>query len=414
MITELHFRSESLNGWIRRSVIISRPEQEDTQVWLEVPERYSDWLTDQQDPLLRMALFFIMEQEGECRIHAEIDRTLLENLSEHMRIWQLWCPGRYFCPKLVADSIVDRTPVGSRGEAICAFSGGVDGAFALTSHKAGHWGDLSLNISAAVMVHGADTSLEEQEEFNDSFARAEEALRELGVELIPVRANSHQYPNIVWGHAYCSVVSAALSLFGARFCRGILGSDDIASKEMIMLQIPHGMNYVTDRLYNSASFTCNIIGCDTTRTERCRFISRFPGIMKQLLICWQSKPANRNCGVCPKCLRTALNFMVSGCSELPPFDRPFSPDELRKVDIGTVQDFCDFEEIYNYDQKTHALTEEARAALHDLIEKYEPIYKPQNLTLSSLLRLSRYKMMMTFSQGKRREKYRQKIERYFN
>ncbi len=416
MLTELHFRQESINGWIRRSVVISREEKKDITLWFEAPERYADWLAKDEEPLLRLALFFIMEVGGECRIHAEIDRLLLDNLTEHMRIWQLWCPGTYFCPTLIPDAIVDRLPHSDRSEAICAFSGGLDAAYALMTHHSGYWGNLSLKVPAAVFIHGADIPLSDQKGYDYAFARADESLKEIGVELIPVRTNCREYPDD-WSYSHLSGVTAALSLFSGRFSRGILGSNDVATRAMIEAFIPYGMNYVTDHCFDSSSFTCRAIGCDVTRTQRCAVVSRFPGIMKNLRFCWRLDAGGRNCGVCEKCLRTALNFMASGYKGELPFEQPFSMDTLRKMKIDNYFNFNLMSDVLNIDSQTHGLPDEVRRILKSKLSKVKAIHRtphgmaPKDETMLALrLRAARYDLICKLSKGKRKQKYEHKLE----
>ncbi len=416
MTTHLHFSRESLEGRIRRIVTISRPDKEDMQLWMEVPGQYADWLTAHEDPLLILALNYIMEQGGVCRIHAGIDRILLENVTEYMRIWQLWSPGECHCPALIPDAVEDRQSSASRGEAICAFSGGVDAAYALSSHTAGHWGALSFKVPAAVLIHGADIYLEQQDEYDYAFAQAEGALRPLGVELIPLRTNFRAYAHR-WTYSHYAVVISALALFGGRFCRGILGSDDIATKEQIMTHIPYGMNYVTDHLLNSSVFTASPVGCNVTRSQRCAFISQFPSIMEHLRVCWQPSSAGHNCGVCEKCLRTALNFMVAGYTQKLPFAQTPSLEVLQQYTIKGVNDYTAVVEILEHNNKTHALPDTLRKQLQARLAKAEATYgnpSGNKETLPSLLslklRAARYRMVCALAKDRKKQKYERKLE----
>ncbi len=416
MTTHLHFSREWHDGYIRRIATISRPDKEDMPIWMEVPEKYADWLAEHEDPLLILALNILMQQDGECRIHAGIDRILLENVTEYMRIWQLWCQGECHCPTLIPDAVEDRQSTAPRAEAICAFSGGVDAAYALASHLAGHWGALSFKVPAAVLIHGADIYLGQQSEYDDAYVQAEGALRPLGVELIPLRTNFREYAHR-WIFSHYAVVIAALALFGRRFCRAILGSDDIATKEQIITHIPYGMNYVTDRLLNSSVFTASPVGCDVTRSERCAFISAFPSIMEHLRICWQPSSAGRNCGICEKCLRTALNFMVTGCTHKPHFIQTPSLETMQQYSIKGVNEYTAVMEILEYNKKTHALPEALKNKLQAILAKAEATYgrplasndKAPSL-LCLLFRAARYRMSCALTKGKKKQKYERKLE----
>ncbi len=361
---ELFFKREFVHGRIRKSVIIVRQGLENIHLWMEVPEKYEKWLSDDYDSLIILSLYHIMKCDGECFIHASMDRLLFENLMEFMRIWQLWCPQLYYCPKLITDALVDRVPANSRGEAVCAYSGGVDAAYSLLSHKAGVWGRASLDVSAAVMIHGADIMLEQETEFKYAYERAQKSLKGIDVELITVRTNCREVPQN-WNHSHYSAVAAALSLFSAKFSRGLLGSDYVCSKEMLMTFLPYGMNYVTDRMLCSSAFDCRIVGSDVPRTQRCAFVSSYPNVMKNLRVCWQKDSEGGNCGVCEKCMRTALGFMAAGVEgEKLPFRAPFSLRRYLKLSLSRDKISNDaLQEILDYDEKAHNLPPKIRIAL---------------------------------------------------
>ncbi len=411
-VTHVRFTRSSTEHTVRRSVLLCKENGESREYWLEVPLEKADWLVEHEDPLLVLALFPIMRCEGECHIHAEIDRRLLENLTEHMRIWKLWCPGVYHCPRLVTDAIVDRSCSGRQDEAICAFSGGVDASYALMSHHDRHWEELSLRVPAAVMIHGADISLGQQAAFDTAFSRSHTALSQLGIELIPVRMNYREYP-CTWNDCHLSAIAAALALFGRRFNRGILGSDDAATKEMITLSIPYGMNYITDHLLNSSAFTITPVGSDALRTERCAFISRFPEIMQQLRVCYQANSGGYNCGVCEKCLRTALNFMAAGYNGALPYKRPFSLESLRKLNSRDFFAATNLREALDYDAHiSHALPDDVRRLLQEKVSKAFRSRKasapPSPFTLR--MRCLRYRLQARMAKGKKKAKYADKLE----
>ncbi len=411
--TDVYFRRETHNGLIRRCVTISRPGREDVLLWAEVPEQYADWLTTHDDPLLILAIYPIMEQGGECRIHAEVDRVLLENLTEFMRIWRLWCPGACLFPTLTADALLDRESSASRAEAICAFSGGVDAAFTLCTHVSGHWGPLSLKVPAAVMIHGADIYLHQQAEFDCAFSHAEAALRPLGVELVPLRTNFREYAHN-WSLSHYSVVVAALSLFGGRFCRGLMGSDFIASTELISASLPYGMNYVTDHLFNSSTFTSRPVGCDSSRTERCEFISHFPSIMEHLRVCWQNREGRYNCGICEKCIRTALNFMALGYRSALPFSETFTLEHLKRLNIRSHFEHMALTDILSVDRQTQALPDDIRSMLQKKLKKADPSFSRAEASSPGLCKLRfkalRYRLLSALTKDKRQQKYQRKLE----
>jgi hypothetical protein len=54
-------------------------------------------------------------------------------------------------------------------------------------HKNGHYGRLTRNLQAGLMVHGFDIPLAQQEVFERAAKKSKAMLNSLGVELIPDR-----------------------------------------------------------------------------------------------------------------------------------------------------------------------------------------------------------------------------------
>lgn len=309
--------SDTHDGWVRRSVSVSsRPER---VYYLEAPLQYADWVSEQHDFLLVLIIHFLMEEGGAFHICGAADARLLAGLEEYSRIWHLWRPK--FCKplRLSAQSTSTSQP-DARGEAIAAFSGGVDAAFNLCGHEHGLFGAASQQVRACLFLHGADILLEDQAGYNTAFAQAQAALQGKKLELIPLRTNIRTFPHD-WEQCFNDVVVAALMMFSRRFACGSCGAGAVCRHDDIKL-LSH--NYITDHLLYPSYFSVYIAGATTGRTERCAIVARDPALLRHLRVCYQEDAHGLNCGRCEKCQRTMLNFMAAGYTGPLPFPEPFS------------------------------------------------------------------------------------------
>lgn len=355
----IHFRSYVVHGNLRRSCIIKLSTGDTKELYLETSCKYEERVSARNDFLLVLAVHILMEIGGLFSIEGEIDATLLRRLENYSCIWSVWCPEKYKRISLAAESPVDYSREGNNDEAIAAFSSGVDACYNLYGHEHHLFGASSQNITSAMMLHGADIPLSSEEAFDIAYANAKETLEKKGIELIAVRTNYRESTGVNWEHCFFSVVVAGLMMFSKRYAMASCGADMYISSSSI--QIPWGMNYITDHLLFPSYFEVYAGRPTEDRTERCRQISHDPLLMKNLRVCWQANSNGGNCGKCEKCQRTMLNFMVIGYNGPLPFRTPFSLEHFRNSPLWDKDRQAFYRDILAYnDHISHALPDDIR------------------------------------------------------
>src|SRR5262249_13651716 len=145
-------------------------------VWFDVPAQYANELSVSGNPWL-VSLLPIAAQRGESiAIDLPVDRTLVENTREHLRIWQSWgWPPSAGAIQIDAD-VRDASlfPVQSPPtRTVVPFSGGVDSFFTVLSHDAGTYPERDYAIDDLLFAWGFDIRLNRQ----DVFIKVSERIR---------------------------------------------------------------------------------------------------------------------------------------------------------------------------------------------------------------------------------------------
>lgn len=363
----LRFTSGKNSEWLRCSCILG--DSEEPAIYLETPCEYESRVSSRHDFLLVLAIHRLMEKGGVFYIDGSVDATLMRNLEEYSRIWSMWCPQLY---KPVAFEAKPTPPFvrdHSTDETLVAFSGGVDACFTLYGHEHRLFGASSRQVKTCIMLHGADIKLSQQAEFDTAFLKAKETLTPKGIELIPVRTNYRMHPGHNWEHCFFSVVAAGLMMFSERYAHASCGAE---LPILPPLQIPWGMNYITDHLLFPSYFEIYQAGKAMGRTERCRHISHDTALMKDLRVCWQHDAQGGNCGVCEKCQRTMLNFMAAGYTGHLPFKSSFSLDHFKLGPLWDEERQAYYKDILSYnDNISHALSGNIRQAIEERLLRSE-------------------------------------------
>jgi hypothetical protein len=264
-------------------------------------------------------VFLAMRLGRALHIRGAVSTTLLRNLEEFQEAWAAWRSGMYRPVRITCDEeLPDHPPATAEG--VFAFSGGVDATFALMRHVTGDAGRRAIRPRMAVLVHGFDIPLENDAAFRAAEDSAREMLTFAQVPLVSVRTNWRSVLCGDWESEFGAGLASCLHQFSGTATHGVFGADE----DYANLSLPWGSNPVTNQFLSGGAFTLWTEGGGFTRTRRVAFLARHPDIAARLRVCWEGPMTGRNCGKCEKCIRTKLNFMVSGfpplCFDGPPTD----------------------------------------------------------------------------------------------
>ncbi|MGW5197679.1 hypothetical protein [Streptomyces spiralis] len=304
--------------WVEIGVEVTRDADPSTpdRLWYRIERRHESLLTDTMDPFVLATLFAAMRTGEDLHAGGGVTGTLLDNLDEFQSAWLQWRPERYHRVRITAEEeLPDRAGPDDRS-AVQTFSGGVDSAFTTIRHVSGAAGRQSLALTGAVMVHGFDIPLTERESYESLRHRSAPVLQKVGVDLIPVVTNFRSLWHSDLGHwedAFGTGMTSVLTLVSGGFRHGLIASSEPYSS----LLLPWGSNPVTDGMLSGGRMRIHHDAAGVDRNEKVAGLARlWPEGADNLRVCWQGEHKDRNCCRCEKCIRTILNFRVSG-SEVP-------------------------------------------------------------------------------------------------
>ncbi len=265
------------------------------------------------DFLVLSSVFYAMRHGHDLFIEGTVSTDLLVNIEEFQAVWTTWLPETYTPIQISAQhEMIGDAP--TERNAVAACSGGVDATFSMIQHATGRAGRRNCNLAAAVLVHGFDLPITHHEAFSLARQRAQHITKELRVPLSVVRTNHRD--SVVgdehWENEFHASLVTALSLFSPLANYGIISID----RDYNNLAFPWGSNPITNAMLSANQFQIASDGGAATRPQKVSLISKHPGIADNIRVCWEGPLTGNNCGKCEKCLRTQLNFLVTG-SPLP-------------------------------------------------------------------------------------------------
>jgi hypothetical protein len=256
-----------------------------------------------------LALVFPAMRSGEpLHIDGPVSAAMIRNLEEFQEAWAAWRPRSYAPVPITAREI--RPASGDAGErtGIFAFSGGVDGTFALLRHPKQQAGLRTISPVAAMLIHGFDIPLAQTEAFRIARNAAAGMMEKLDLPLCVLRTNWKKVACGNWDTEFGAGMASCLHQFTGAATHGVLGADE----DYAHLSLPWGSNPITNTFLSGGGFAIHTEGGGLTRTERLGFICKTPEVARRLRVCWEGPVTGGNCGVCEKCIRTKMNFLANG------------------------------------------------------------------------------------------------------
>ena len=293
------------NGVLELSARIEMPEQDPEVLWFRVPEEHIGRVTESADPFLLGILFLAMRRKADLYVHGVVSPYLLRNLEEFQGAWNCWWPNRYrrieiqaACEREEEIPPTDRT--------LMTFSGGLDSCFTAWRHRRGTSGRRRKRLEAALMVHGFDIPVGQPDVFHRAVEGSRKMTGSIGLDLIPMACNIRELGEDDWEQTHGAALACCQHLLRKHFSTGLIASSHVYSA----LRFPWGSNPLTDPLLSSANFTILYDGGEFSRREKARAIAGWAEAMGHLRVCWEGKSKDRNCGVCVRCVGTAICFAV--------------------------------------------------------------------------------------------------------
>jgi len=262
-----------------------------------------------------------------------VDRTLLEGLAHYQEVWHRFRPDIFAEQIVIRAEAIDRASKASptHKKAIATFSAGVDSSFTLLRHAGETDWIGRRELTSAVMVHGFDMPLDATEGFDRLRAKGAAIAAEVGVDFFVVRTNWRDVaPN--WQMSFGAGLAAVLHQFSATHDVGLIATEEAYDNAFPIW----GNSFWNDRFFSSGGFRIESDGGAYDRIERIAALAARPAILRQLSVCWAGPRNGENCGVCPKCVLTKLNFSVAGIQEPWPFPQQLDAAQVAGMPIATA------------------------------------------------------------------------------
>lgn len=290
-----------------------------SSVWFQMSSDIP--LAPRVEAFLGPAMFEAMVRNAPVIVEAglPVSAKLLQGLSTIQSIFKCWNPDLHLVD-IEAETAAPETRIDS---AICCFSGGVDSSYTLATHDA--------EISHLLVVQGFDTWRSSIDWEDNVRARAEFASI-ANKKLIAVDSNVREFVEereIYWG----LVIGSILAGLGATLAPRLFL---IPSSWTYQDLHAYGSHPLVDPLWSTEA-TCIVHhGADKRRSEKVERIAESQALLDQMQVCWKS--CSRNCGECPKCVRTSLVlYLINKHSRnLPPYTSPHQLKALTPSGEGSL------------------------------------------------------------------------------
>ncbi|MDQ4032897.1 MAG: hypothetical protein M3332_11755 [Actinomycetota bacterium] len=312
MIVEGVKRTEIAAG-LRLSAAVRSPSTIGGQhVHFTVAGAEKHWLLPYGDAFLAALLMPAMRLGEELIIDAPVSRRLLRTARTVMDIYTAWWD--HLRPVHIRAEVrePDRTERPGVG---LFFTTGVDSFYSLLTDLERDGDPLHEPVT-----HLLFANFEEQsgQDYDRLLGRVHTVAEHTGRQSLVVDTNVRTLtePIAYWPNYHGAALGAvALAL------QGLLGRCLIAASDQYRHLPPLGSHPVLDHLWSTESLEIVHDGAEATRTDKVeRRLAGSPLALKNLTVCWLSKPAH-NCGICEKCLRTMIAFELTGalgrCATLP-------------------------------------------------------------------------------------------------
>lgn len=262
-----------------------------------------------------------MIKNRSIRIHGGTgDDLVSQNFETLSLIWSTWMPDKFHRVSVAFDESGPTLPPETSTDLVL-FSGGVDSTYnLLMRHRAG----LKQTF---LTIHGMDYREADRERFDHLVAMTRPLIALTSSNQIFCRTNAYtiyRKYGLQASISHAFLLFGCLFLHGASYRRGEIAADNARYQEFLLF--PWGTNSVTNPLFESRSFKIHTANLDQTRAEKLGLITAYPEALSALSFCVNYDFRPKNCGVCPKCIRTKMMF-VAECGAVPDI---FADPSLRK------------------------------------------------------------------------------------
>lgn len=265
-------------------------------------------------------------------LHAEfeVDSVLLDGIEHYQEVWHSWRPDIFKKKiKISTEGEHVRSPaLHPSSAAVAAFSSGLDSTFTLSRHLMKDAGRSVRNIQTATMVHGFDMPLEANDGFEALAQNGLAVCRDLGVDFVTVKTNWRRLIQN-WEMTFGVGLASVLHQFSKSHDVALIATEESYENSPPIW----GNSFWSDRFFSSSRLRIELDGGAYDRIERARYLGRHSNLIPFIRVCYAGPRTGQNCGTCPKCILTKLNFVAAGVAEPWPFPQGLTAEMVDKMPI---------------------------------------------------------------------------------
>jgi len=280
-------------------------------LWYRVPDRYARYLSPLSDAFLAPALIAGMHFRENIEVRGAVSPRLKYHLEEYQFILNLRLSADLKSINIHYDHLktLDANP-----EAIGAtFSGGVDSFYTLKMHLPDQQTIPNYSITHALFINGFDIRRSDQNKYSLLFARYQQLLMDLDIQLIPLETNLVNIimPQLNYVYFYGPVLAGCGMILGKLFKRFYISN----SRDYYQLAFrASSSSPLTDRLLSTETLDIVHYGATHRRVEKIKALSDWKPAQDHLRVCGvaEQKAEILNCSRCEKCTRTMVPLYALG------------------------------------------------------------------------------------------------------
>jgi hypothetical protein len=303
-------------------------------LWYSIPEKYSQYVTTEKlDGFLVGMLLLAMRLGEDIDVKGAVSERLYFNLTHsYMNIIQILFP-KLKKININTQYLDDGKTAKCEGAVVTGFSAGVDSFCTVCDHyfnatspdyKITHF--LFNNVGS----HDEWNSKRGRELFNARYDLLKGYPDELGIDFIKIDSNLSDILKLDFQQTHVPRNVSAVLLLQKLFAKYFYSSAyqykacHIGPHYNIALVDPAAVH-----LLSTETLECISTGCQYSRLEKTRMLTKVPGANRWLNVCVSPSPDGKNCSTCWKCSRTLLTLETLGILE--DFKQVFSLERWRRV-----------------------------------------------------------------------------------
>jgi hypothetical protein len=242
------------------------------------------------------------------KIEGVVSGQLMQSLPLLQAIYREWDEGLSLIS--VDSSGIDLSAASQRhaGHVSLFFSLGVDSFYSLLKNHRDHRRD-EQSIDTLLFVRGLDIAIDDptvDELFNMAVQNAKRVADHFRKTLLIASTNLRHFTNkyVSWDKTCHGAALASIALaLSAEFAEV-----KIASTYDWEHLVPWGSHPKLDPLWSNGRVLLCHDGCEATRLDKTRLVSRHPIALETLRVCYENPDSVYNCGKCQKCLLTMVEL----------------------------------------------------------------------------------------------------------